>query len=180
PVTPPDAKATRLMDALRNGDQPAFEKLIKNSPEAAKLKGPGGATPLMYAILYGDADVVGRLLEAGADPNARNDVGATALIWAVDDVEKSRLLLKSGADANARSDDGRTPLLSATMRVGSADVVQLLLDHGANPSIGAHSSRGPTTPLRQAADLGDEAVLRMLIGRGADLKGPGRLALISA
>src|SRR5262249_41595786 len=67
-----------------------------------------------------------------------------------------------------------------TMRVGSADVVKLLLDHGANPAVVAHSYRGPTTPVRQAADLGEHAVLQMLLDRGAEVKGPGSLALISA
>jgi ankyrin repeat protein len=177
---PPDPKAARLMEALRNGDQAAFIKLLKEDPSAAKLKGPGGATPLMYAVLYGDTDSVRRLLAAGADANARNEAGATALHWAIDDLEKTRLLLKAGANANARSDDGRTPLLGATMRAGSADVVKLLLDNGAEPAVVAHSYRGPTTPVRQAADLGQHEVVRMLLDRGADVKGPGGLALISA
>jgi len=180
PATPPNPKAARMMETLRDGDRAAFEKLLRDDPKAANLKGPGGATPLMYAALYGDADTVRLLLEAGADPNVRNDAGATALMWAVDDLDKTRLLLKGGADANARSDNGRTPLLSATVRVGSADVVKLLLDHGANPSVTAHSYRGPTTPLRQAADLGDASLVRTLIERDAELKKSGFLATISA
>lgn len=180
PVAPPDPKAARMMELLRAGDRGAFEKLLKEEPKAAKLKGPGGSTPLMYAVLYGDADSVKMLLEAGADPNATNEAGATALLWAVDDLDKSRLLLKAGADANARSDDGRTPLLAATRRVGAADVVKLLLDHGAKASVTAHSYRGPTTPLRQAADQGDADVVRMLIDAGADVKGTAIFSVLSA
>jgi ankyrin repeat protein len=179
-ATPPDAKAERLMTALRDGDGPGILKLLRDDPKAANLKGTGGATPLMYAVLYGDADAVRRLLEAGADVNARNEAGATALMWAVDDPEKTRLLLKAGADPNARSDDGRTPLLSATGRPGCGDVVKLLLDHGAKASATAHSYRGPTTALRQVAELGDAAVLRMLIDRGAEVKETALFALIAA
>lgn len=165
-----DPLATRMMEILRDGDRAAFQKMLKEVPSTAKLKGPGGTTPLMYAVLYGDADSVRLLLENGADANARNDGGATALMWAVDNLEKTRLLLKNGADANARSDDGRTPLFIATGRFGSSDVVKLLLDHGANPAIKAHSNRGAVTPLTQAAGIGDEAVLRLLIERGGDVK----------
>jgi ankyrin repeat protein len=180
PAAPPDAKATKLMELLRKGDRVAFQKLLKEEPKAANLKGPDGSTPLMYAVLYGDVDAVRLLLDSKADPNVRNEAGATALLWAVDDLEKTRMLLEAKADPNVRSDDGRTPLLSAITRVGCGDVVKLLLEYKANPSATAHSYRGPTTPLRQAADFGDDALVKILIESGADLKGTAMFAVISA
>lgn len=179
-LSPPDPKAVRLMTVLRDGDATAFCKSVKDDPKAINLKGPGGATPLMYAVLYSDADTVRLLLEAGADPNLRNEAGATALMWAVDDVEKTQLLLRAKAKVNDTSDDGRTPLLSATGRPGCGDIVKLLLDNGANPSAVAHSYRGPTTPLRQAAEWGDLALVQLLIERGAEVKGTAPFALIAA
>ena len=170
----PDPKADRIMSALRSGDGPAWRRMLRNDPGIANRKGPGGSTPLMYAALYGDPDSVRLLLEHGADPNLRNDASATALMWAVDDVEKTRLLLEHGADANARSEDGRTPLIIAAGRFGSNAVVKLLLDHGANPS--ANSPDG-ATPLSEAATAGDEAAIRTLIERGADARGAGLVAL---
>jgi ankyrin repeat protein len=169
----PDPKAKRLMDVLRQGDRSAFRKQLQVEPEAAKRKGPGGSTPLMYAVLYADAEAVRLLLDAGADPNARNEAGATALMWAVDDLDKTQLLLRRGADPNARSDDGRTPLLVATSWSRSYDVVKLLLDCGANPSQMVNTYRGPVTPLRLAAGRGDEAVLRLLLDRGTAAKARG-------
>jgi len=68
----------------------------------------------MAAVLYSSIDGVRLLLERGADPNATNKAGATALMWAVPDLAKSRLLIASGADVNARSKNAqRTPLLVA-------------------------------------------------------------------
>ena len=45
--------------------------------------GTSGFTPLMYAVLYGDANCVRLLLEAGADPNLRNLGNASALMYAL-------------------------------------------------------------------------------------------------
>jgi ankyrin repeat protein len=121
----------------------------------------------MYAALYGDADSVRFLLDRGADPNARNDAKATALMFATDDAAKTRLLLNRGADANARSDDGQTPLLIAAARPGAIQVARLLLDHGANPS--ATTVVGATTPVLFAAGNGDAGLMKLLMDRGAAL-----------
>ncbi len=180
PPAPPDPKAARMMELLRAGDRRAFQKMLSEDPRVASLKGPGGSTPLMYALLYGDADVVRLLLDNGADPNVRNEAGATALMWAVDDLEKTRLLLRRGADVNARSEDGRTALSIAASRYGSLAVVRLLLDSGANPSVKSPSYKGTLSPLSEAAEVGDEAVVRLLIERGADVKGAGPFPLFAA
>lgn len=174
PVIPPNPQATRMMEALRTGDRATFQKTLRENPKAANLPGPGGTTPLMYAALYGDVDSLRRLLDAGADPNARNESGVTALMWAVDDLEKTHLLLERKADPNARSQNARTPLLIAADRFGSAPVLKLLLDAGANA--GFAGLRG-STALSEAASIGDEAAFRMLLDHGADPKTAGALAL---
>ena len=177
PVAPPDPKATRIMETLRAGDTKSFKRLLAESPQVVNLKGPGGSTPLMYAALYGDSDSVRLLLDRGADPNIRNHDGASALMWAVHDTTKTRLLLERGAEVDVRSDDGRTPLIIAAGRHGSSAVVRLLLDHGAKPT--AKAADG-TTALQQAAQAGDDGVMRLLVDRGADTKDVGPFALISA
>ena len=73
----------------------------------------------MFAALYGDVEDVRLLLAQGADANAQNDGGGTALMYAIEDAEKTRLLLDRGADVNARSGEGRTALLIAVGRAGS-------------------------------------------------------------
>ena len=182
PPASPDPKAAPLLDALRNGDRQLFQKLLKADPQAANRKGTGGSTPLMYAALYSDAATIRLLLDSGANPNIRNDAGATALMWASDDAEKTRFLLENGADANARSDDGRTPLLIAADQYGSSQVVKLLLDHGAKPSVKASENGVPAgiSPLAEAARVGDEASMRLLIEHGASVKDAGPQGLYFA
>lgn len=173
PLPPPDAVAGQMMDALRRGDHPAFQKLIHDNPSNINKKGPAGSTPLMYAALYGDLDSARELLKLGADPNVQNEAGATALMWATDSLEMVTLLVEHGADVNAKSGDSRTPLLVASGRYGAVPVVKFLLDHGANPSAHSPTLFDVMTPLAEAAYASDETVLRMLIERGADVKAAG-------
>lgn len=172
PSPPRDPVANQLLDALRQGDRATVERLLKQSPAAARAPGSSGITPLMHAALYRDVTSLRRLFDLGADVNAKNDAGATALMWAVDDLEITRLLLDRGADTNARSVDGRTPLLLAAGRAGGSDVVKLLLDRGAKVE---------GQPLLVAAGgAGDAATIRLLIDRGANAAAlPADLAMRS-
>jgi hypothetical protein len=43
---------------------------------------PNGTTPLMMAVRGGKLDTVDLLISRGANPNVRNDAGASALDWA--------------------------------------------------------------------------------------------------
>lgn len=173
PDTPGDADANRLNDALRRGDRATIDRVLAERPPAARARGAHGTTPLMMAALYGDAALVKRLLEAGADPNAVNRAGATALMWAAPDREKLRLLLDAGADVNARSEDRRTALVATAGIVGSAPALTLLLDYGADPSV-----RYATDPsaLREAVRVDDVDMFRVLREYGAELKGAGALS----
>jgi ankyrin repeat protein len=165
PQTIADPRAVQIMDALRDDDRRSFLKILNETPDVSKMKGRSGTTPLMYAVLYGDADTVKLLLDKGADANARNDANATALMYAIDDADKTAVLLNYGADPNARSEDGQTPLLIATSRPGAAPVVKLLLEHNANPSMKSPTGRAPLT---SAALAGAGEVLRLLIDHDAE------------
>jgi ankyrin repeat protein len=165
-VPAPDPQAARLMTALRNGER-AGQRLVRENLAGVNRRGMDGATPLIYAVLYGNAEDVRVLLEAGADPNLSNLAKATALMYAVDDLEKTRLLLKHGADPNTRSDENRTPLMIAAGRAGSAPIVSLLLEHGADPSV--QVANGPGI-LARAAASGDPILLRLLLEKGVERK----------
>jgi ankyrin repeat protein len=174
---PADPGAGRLMEALRNADDASLKAEIATNPASAGAKGVGGNTPLMYAALYGNEESVRMLLEHGANPNVSNNEGTTALMWAVDSVEKTRLLLDAGAAVDTRAESGRTALLIAAGRHGSTNVVKLLIDRGANAAVVAENR---TTPLRLAARSGDEEAMRLLIAHGANLKADAPAALNAA
>ena len=72
-----------------------------------------GITPLMYAAEIGSVDAMRLLLDRGADVNAQNAFGSTALMWSVPDPAKVRLLLDHGAHVNLTARSGRTALIIA-------------------------------------------------------------------
>ena len=178
-LPPLNPKAVAVVEALRTGDQKAFDKSVAGDAKLINARGPEGSTPFMYAVLYSSAAKLERLLKQGADPNRRNDANATALMWAATDLEKTRVLLDFGADVNARSSDLRTPLLIAARRPGNTAVVKLLLDRGANPNPNAHPLT-ESSPLIEAATAGDAPTMELLLGRGADAKAAAQPALTLA
>ena len=91
-------------------------------------------TALMIAIQRGASiSVVKALIQSGAQVDAKETSGNTALIHAVDDrrTDIAKLLLDKGADVNVRSDDDETPLTIA-LRNSDPELVSLLLSHGAD------------------------------------------------
>ena len=58
-----------------------------------------GVTPLIYAGAAGSLEAMTLLLDQGADVNAQNAFGSTALVWSATQIEKDRLLLDRVPDA---------------------------------------------------------------------------------
>ena len=99
----------------------------------------------MYATLYGDADDVRLLLERGADPNIQNDDGGTALMYAIDDAAKVRLLCSTTVRQMWMRFPATVELLSRLRwpTPGRPHVVKMLLDKSkAVPSLNQAGSSG--------------------------------------
>ena len=145
-----------------------------------------GLTPLLQAAEQGDAELVGLLLSKGADVNATDTGGRTALLYAADrghaTIVESLLLGKGrgrgrggAVDTEAKTKSyGRTALISAASN-GHETVVRLLLDAGADME--ARDAHFHRTPLLWAASQGHETVVRLLLDRGADREAKGSLVM---
>lgn len=110
---------------------------------------------------------VDALIGAGADVDAPQADGATALHWAAywDEARALESLIRAGGDPNARNDYGATPLWAACANRHPASVERLLVA-GADPNVGLGSGE---TLLMRCAHTGDPRAVRALLAHGADV-----------
>jgi ankyrin repeat protein len=163
---------------IRDNDLTKLQALLKGGANPNVSDPRGGATPLMYAAAVGSAGAMTLLLDSGANANATNASGATALMWAATDLEKVSLLLARGADPKAVSKSGRTALMLAALTEGSADVVRMMLARGADvKAVDGFKS----TVLHAAAGGNDIETIRQVVDAGVDVNAvnvPGFTAIM--
>ena len=125
----------------------------------------GQSRPLLDAVKAADVRGARALLARGADANATDADGSTALHWAAehDDLELAGALLTAGARARVTNRHGIAPLHLAAAN-GNAAIVQRLMAAGAEVD---GATPGGETPLMMAARSGDAATVRALLARGA-------------
>ncbi len=107
----------------------------------ARLQSPSLDTQLLLAAGKGDVAAVGALLDKGANVNADNGHGVTALAYAADqaNVELAKLLLARGANPNIQDlEYGKPPLRVAAVpwsdikaKEARRELVTLLVEKGA-------------------------------------------------
>jgi ankyrin repeat protein len=160
---------TPLMYAARQGSLEAATTLAESGADV-NLKDPDGATALVLAIINSQFHVASMLLDKGADPNLADSTGMAALYAAVDMHTLPWMF-------------GRPDPVPRSNAVSGMDIVQKLLDKGANPNArltgvllqrlhtdGDVSLGAGSTPFLRAAKSGDVEVMRLLLKYGADPK----------
>lgn len=129
----------------------------------------GRNMPLIEAIKLGDEELVAENLRKGADPNALDREGRSAL-WHAADGGQARIgftLLDGGADAHFRDMEGNTLLITAA-RAGSTGIAQRIINKGID--INAVNKRGQTALhqlARVASDVKNVEMATLLLAQGA-------------
>jgi len=129
--------------------------------------GETSATAAADAAMAGDAAALRAIVRGGANVNAPQGDGMTALHWAAErgDADSAAVLLKAGADVRAVTRIGAHTPLHIAAKAGAAPIVRLLVD--ARADVRALTTTG-AAPLHFAAASGSRDDVAILLAAGAD------------
>jgi ankyrin repeat protein len=169
---------TPVMRAARQGGVATVRALLEAGADPSAKEKNGGQTALMWAISENHSAVTAELVKHNADVNARSRTGFTALMFAArSDLESTRILLDAGAKPNESIPDwGGTALIIAST-MGQTDIVEALVNKGADPN---QRDKNSFTALHSAvrdSDYGEDmaqrahavATVKVLLAHGADV-----------
>lgn len=126
-----------------------------------------GVTALMIASWFGKLELVQWLLAKGAATDVLDSTNKSALYYAIGSrhVDVVAALLKKGARIDVAHASGEDPLLFKAILTSRPDIVQLLLDSGADPNLATLSGEmAINVALTHEAEF-----VKILIEKGADI-----------
>lgn len=143
---------------------------IQDEPELPSENGQDSPMPdnefRIYCRKAAHLEIISAL-DSGANPNAANNQGTTALMEASQnnsDMKAVRELLDAGAEINAKNHNGNTALIFAAMQ-NTPEVVRLLCERGAETGILNEDGKNALDYARKNYRLKkDSGILQLLAG----------------
>ena len=159
---------TALMKGCYNKHEGAINVLLNASADLNITDGTYGDTCLHKAVRQGcSTEVVQAIIDHGADVNATNKNNKTALMKACYNKHEGAInvLLNASADLNIADMYGETCLHKAVRQGCSTEVVQAIIDHGADVNA---TNKENETPLTMACIGKHEGATNVLLNASAD------------
>jgi ankyrin repeat protein len=156
----PQDKSKELLEAIRAGDKTTVDGLLHQEPALLGFKAPNGSSVILLATYYGHAELTEVFMRHGTkldvfEASATGDLGSVR-----------QLVEGAPTTVNSFAPDGFHPLGLAAF-FGHRDVVEFLLEHGADVHLVARNPQR-VTALHAAASRRDVEIVSMLLEQGAD------------
>ena len=158
-----------LIKAAYDGDVQHVQALLKEGLDVNMKGGTWDETALNVAAAQGHLDMVKILLDSGADVNAVNKNGESALIGATWGCHRkiAMLLISHGANLNFRNPGHGSTALTSAVECDDLNLVNFLIDNGADVTV---SKKSGITPLMTAVWQNNAKIAESLIEAGADIE----------
>ncbi|MFC1781833.1 ankyrin repeat domain-containing protein [Planctomycetota bacterium] len=163
--------------ALTNDVRLADLLIAKGVDVNVTSAGFGSGTPLSYASIRGNKDVIELLVDKNADINDTSDRGQTPLFKAVTNGQEDvvEFLITKGADTNVKNSASTTALHIAA-RNGNIEIVKLLIAGGADVNV---KNAQDFTPLYIAEQNDNTEIAELLRKNGAEESTPSLLGALT-
>jgi ankyrin repeat protein len=158
---------TPLDSAVLHGQTAAVESLLRHHADAKYTHPIDGRGALHEACMRGYSSLVVPLVEAGADPTARDRFGQTPLDIALAYKNGSTVaaLLRLGQKLKESQKVAEETMESATLR-GQTEIARILLDNGFDAN---KPSANGSSYLNDAALKGQKKMVQLLLEHGASV-----------
>ena len=151
-----------IFEAAALGHLARLKQCLRDDASAINSPSKDGFTALHFACFFGQPEAARLLIESGAAVNAvaANPMQVMPLhsAAAVRNLDAARLLLEHGAPVNARQQGGWVPIHAAAQN-GDRPMIELLLQHHADPKLANHEGK---TSAMVAREKGHEEIAALL------------------
>jgi ankyrin repeat protein len=167
-----DGKTALMWAVIKERLDIVDELLTKGAKSGINLQDKSGHSALILSCLDGNINIIKLLLKNGADVNAQDNHKNTALIMAISSDKKDIKIIKliltytKPEFIDIRVVGKNTALILAVLNTRNLDIVNTILDYGANVNL---QNNVGYSALESAAHAGDIDIVKTLINHGADV-----------
>ncbi|CAD7703605.1 unnamed protein product, partial [Ostreobium quekettii] len=168
-----DGDSGGALTKLRIGEEPSTDLITGLASFPYDEEGCASASqPRAFTKLLEYLDWMAQATEEVLESSEKEAVAQLPSAASRGDTDAVKASLDAGATIVARP---LAPAFFSATRAGHIQVLQLLLDAGADPSEGIQGGRGLSWPLSSAVSAGDVQMVKFLLGVGARAGGFDRL-----
>ncbi|MBI9075749.1 MAG: ankyrin repeat domain-containing protein [Desulfatibacillum sp.] len=164
-IQPQSHGLSPLLVASAGGLQNTVNLLIVRGAQI-QARGKRGQTALYLAVFSKNFQIIEKLLDAGADPNLKDDLNQAPLYFAAHQgqVDMVKMLLEHGADVHNRGGELEHDALMAASIQGHYEIAKMLMEKDAKFHI---PDKQGMTALMFASQLGHMDIVNLMLGRYA-------------
>lgn len=161
----------KFTKSINEGDEATVKSMLDKGEFGVNDEVGFGKTPIYYALLNDQDDMVRLLLEKGAKVDVRDDEGRCPLTMAAKEGKNElvKAMVKAGGNPDSKGVKGMTALMIYTERSDGLEMAKFLVENGANVNARNDRAWGKTALDMALTKDGNRQVAYYLLENGANV-----------